>query len=177
MFCVNFDILRRHFRRRRAQNIDTNHCLRNTFECISVLLGGKQKKERHRRKLLNTRVFVIDVKRCVVRYEQVSTSLHVVFLLAVCLIDEEQKTNDPGPGALQEHSGAHGELLCRGRESGEQKKKQLSKYYFSTCLPLTSSPSRCLRSTHRKIKVLKWFFKSFCGSAKNRHLMKNHYFI
>jgi len=33
------------------------------------------------------------------------------------------------------------------------------------------------RGTHRKIMVLKGFFKRRCGSTKNHHRLKNHSFI
>jgi len=32
-------------------------------------------------------------------------------------------------------------------------------------------------SSHRKVMVLRRFFKRFCGSTKNHHLLKNHFLV
>lgn len=62
--------------------------------------------------------------------------------LAVGVIEEEQKTNDPGAGALQKHT--HGwtrdKLICRGRKVGC---KQLTKA-SPIRLPLTCSHAHSL---------------------------------
>jgi len=32
-------------------------------------------------------------------------------------------------------------------------------------------------TSHRRVMVLKWFFKRGCGSTKNHHLLKKRFFV
>lgn len=78
---------------------------------------------------------MLDVDRCVgvVRCGWASASLCgflLLFFLAVCLIEEEQQTNDPGAGALQKeaHSRTRGKLLFLHIDVG-----RLPSYFAHVC--------------------------------------------